>query len=486
MSKGKPIFSFETEQAVLGALLIDESSFNKVSSEICAKDFYHSKHALIYGEIEKLSSDGLGIDQIRVGASLDEAGILDDVGGQAYLGELEMMVPSSDNVSGYAKDLARLSARRKVKAAGLEFLESMDSDDDFFSVFDQLSASVDDIKTGQNRGNEGLFSEIIFDSDGVLDLEEPDYWIDDYLPKDSFSMIFGPSGQFKSFIAMDIACSIATGKSYHGNDVEKAPVIYMTGEGQRSIRLRKIAWEKMHKETADLMGLLPRAIDMTSSSASLQLSDAVCEFEKAKGIKPKMLIIDTLNRSFGDGDENSTQDMTKFVKSCDAFRAETGCDIIVIHHSGKDVLRGARGSSVLKAALDTEFSVSRIGEDLRGRNVTLSCTKIKDGGEPPDLTFNMKQVLLGKKNKKGRELDSLVPELMKNPVESLVEFGGGTIKDIIKNLGSNATLVNVVKEYKQIMPIGADQSQAEQIVKNIMSASNGEIYEMYGKCHIGN
>lgn len=485
MSKGKPIFSFETEQAVLGALLIDESSFNKVSSEICAKDFYHSKHALIYGEIEKLSSDGLGIDQIRVGASLDEAGTLYDIGGQAYLGELEMMVPSSDNVVGYAKDLAKLSERRKVLSASLDLAELLKESDDPFSTISEFNLSLEGMRNSNREGG-NLYSKAVRDSKSILDLAEPDYWIDDFLPKESFSMIFGPSGQFKSFIAMDIACSIATGKSYHGNDVEKSPVIYMTGEGQRSIGLRKVAWEIKNKASAMDLILLGEAIDMTSSSACSELSEMVYEFERKDGIRPKLLIIDTLNRSFGGGDENSTQDMTKFVKSCDAFRAETGCDIIVIHHSGKDVTKGARGSSVLKAALDTEFSVARIGDDLRGRNVTLSCTKIKDGGEPPDLTFNMKQVLLGKKNKKGREYDSLVPELMKNPIESLVEFGGGSVKDIIKNLGSNATLANVVKEYKQIMPIGADQSQAEQVVKNIMSASNGEIYEMYGKCHIGN
>ena len=223
------------------------------------------------------------------------------------------------------------------------------------------------------------------------------------------------------------------------------------------------------------MGLLPRAIDMTSSSASSQLSDAVREFEKVKGVRPKLLIIDTLNRSFGDGDENSTQDMTKFVKSCDAFRADSGCDIIVIHHSGKDVLRGARGSSVLKAALDTEFSVARIGEDMRGRNVTLSCTKIKDGGEPPDLTFNMKQVLLGKKNKKGKEIDSLVPEMIDNPASSFGEREEQVFIDIVRRLDNNATVGAVLKEFKQNMPAGVDQSNAAELLKAIASNCNAYI-----------
>ena len=184
MSKGKPIFSFETEQAVLGALLIDESSFSKVSSDICAKDFYHSKHALIYGEIEKLSSDGLGVDQIRVGASLDEAGILDDIGGQAYLGDLEMMVPSSDNVSGYAKDLARLSERRKVLAASLDLAELLKESDDPFSTISEFNLSLEGMRSNKEAGS--LYSKAVRDSKSILELAEPDYWIDDFLPKDTF------------------------------------------------------------------------------------------------------------------------------------------------------------------------------------------------------------------------------------------------------------------------------------------------------------
>ena len=475
MSKAKPIFSIESERAVIGSLLFDESALGKVSAELSASDFYSAKHGLIYNEIIKVSAAGLGLDTVLVATSLEESGLLDEVGGLAYLGELVDMTPSSANVSGYAKHVSMTSSRRKVMAAGLEFLESLKESEDPFSVYDKLGLSVDDIRVGQNKSSGGLFSEMIFDSAGTLDLEEPDYWIEDFLPKDSFSMIFGPSGQFKSFIAMDMACSIATGISYHGNDTEEAPVIYMTGEGQRSIRLRKIAWEKKHNKPAPNMGLLPRAIDMTSSSASSQLSDAVREFEKVKGVRPKLLIIDTLNRSFGDGDENSTQDMTKFVKSCDAFRADSGCDIIVIHHSGKDVLRGARGSSVLKAALDTEFSVARIGEDMRGRNVTLSCTKIKDGGEPPDLTFNMKQVLLGKKNKKGKEIDSLVPEMIDNPASSFGEREEQVFIDIVERLGTGATVGAVLKEFKQNMPAGVDQSNAAELLKAIASNCNAYI-----------
>lgn len=476
----KPSFSIECEKSVLGAILTDENALNNIKHKLSSSDFYLAKHGLIYNEMLKKSSDGEPFDTALLFSSIEEAGLSNEIGGIGYLGDLMMAVEQPGYAESYAKRILELSKKRKIDALFIELTESMSGSVNQTEAIAEFNESVSKIESNSN--NDGLFSEIVFDCESALDMDEPDFWIDGYLPKDSFSMVFGPSGQFKSFIAMDIACTIASGISYHGNEVEAAPVIYMTGEGQRSIKLRKLAWQVKNKVVAKNMGILPRAIDMTSSSASFHLSEAVKDFEKTKGIKPKLLVIDTLNRSFGDGDENSTQDMTKFVKSCDEFRATTGCDILIIHHSGKDVLKGARGSSVLKAALDNEFSVERVGEDLRGRNVTLSCSKCKDGQEPPDMTFYMKTVPLGKKDKKGRELDSLVPELTESPTEKYVDTGKQAFIDIVKKLDNKATMSAVLKEFKNNMPIGVDQSQAAAVLSSI--ASNCGAYVNGGRYHL--
>ena len=85
------------------------------------------------------------------------------------------------------------------------------------------------------------------------------------------------------------------------------------------------------------------------------------------------MVIDTLARSMN-GNENSPDDMGKYVASCARIREAGDTLTMVVHHTGKDLARGARGHSSLRAATDVELEVSK-GEDGSG-NVTV--TKARD------------------------------------------------------------------------------------------------------------
>ncbi|EEW57677.1 regulatory prophage protein [Ruegeria sp. TrichCH4B] len=70
-----------------------------------------------------------------------------------------------------------------------------------------------------------------------------------------------------------------------------------------------------------------------------------------------LIVVDTLSRVMGDGDENTAPDIADLVKNLDVLRRRTGSNIMLIHHSGKDIARGARGHSSLRAAVDTEIEL---------------------------------------------------------------------------------------------------------------------------------
>ena len=475
MTTYTPPHSIDAEQSVLGTLLLDDREFPKVKSCVDSGDFYSPEHNIIFSEMSRMQARGEALDVVTVAESLENSGVLDKIGGMAYLGELADMTPTTKNAESYAKIVKDRSFSRQVMAANIEFAESLKTSDNTLQSTMAFREDLASLINPFHNNSSDLFSKIVFDAREAIDMEEPDYWIEDRIPKESMVMIFGPSGEFKSFIAMDMACSIAAGIDYHGNEVEKAPVLYITGEGQRSINHRKRAWELKHNVYASQMGVLGQAIDMTDSAASVSLVLAIEQYEHKFGVKPSAIFVDTVNRSFGDGDENSSQDMTRFVKSCDQIKAATGVTIILIHHSGKDVSKGARGSSVLKAALDAEYSVARVGEDRRGRVVTLSCSKIKDGQEPPDLVFNMESVLIGKKNKKGHELDSLVPEILKTEVDNYIN-GDNTmlediVKDIISDLKPRAKKGIVLMRFKEQLPPSIEKSKAADILSAIVSGS---------------
>jgi AAA domain-containing protein len=103
-----------------------------------------------------------------------------------------------------------------------------------------------------------------------------------------------------------------------------------------------------------------------------------------------VIVIDTLSRVMAGGNENAPEDMTALIRNLDAIREHTGAHIMVVHHTGKDTARGARGHSSLRAATDTEIEVA----NENGVH-TAQVTKQRDyqGGET--FTFTLKSISLG-------------------------------------------------------------------------------------------
>jgi len=130
-----------------------------------------------------------------------------------------------------------------------------------------------------------------------------------------------------------------------------------------------------------------------------------------------MVQIDTLARNFGAGDENSTEDMSTFITHLDRhIRQRWSCAVVVVHHSGHNMER-ARGSSALKAAVDSEIEVSR---DEAG-NVRVKVTKMKDAEVPPEMMLRLKGVELpGLFDEEGAPVTSAVLELAGNLIFSVV------------------------------------------------------------------
>jgi len=123
---------------------------------------------------------------------------------------------------------------------------------------------------------------------------------------------------------------------------------------------------------------------MLDATSAMEVTAAVDELSKIHG-NPALIIIDTLNRNFGPGDESSTADMGRFInKIDDNLRIRYGCTVLIIHHTGWNEMARARGSSALRAALDWEYKLTK---QANGTKVLLTCTKSKDHVPPPSITF---------------------------------------------------------------------------------------------------
>lgn len=177
------------------------------------------------------------------------------------------------------------------------------------------------------------------------------------LDQGALSVLYGESNVGKTFVAFDIAFHVAAGLPWAGLRTSKFAVVYVAAEGGGGARRRALALRKHYgEETANTAHLHfhMSGVDLRSRGADLDpLIAAVKSIEE-----PGLMVIDTLSRALAGGDENSSVDMGDLVKNIDRLRHETGAHVMVVHHSGKKEERGARGHSLLRAAIDTEIKVA--------------------------------------------------------------------------------------------------------------------------------
>ena len=253
-----------------------------------------------------------------------------------------------------------------------------------------------------------LLRHLSYDSDAALDRIASQQWlIDQVLPVDGFGVIYGPSGSYKSFVAMDLSACVASATKWHGNDTDTpGHVIYIGAEGATGLHLRKKAWEIRHGKSLTNLAILGAAVTINSVIECQHLIELCLMAADEISSPVRLIVIDTLARSF-EGEENSASDMGAFVRACDRIRSETGATVLVIHHSGKDAEKGARGSSALRAACDFEFKVVSSGKKV----TKLTCTKAKDSDPFDDMDFKLEIVEIGRNDAKGRPMASLTLKL---------------------------------------------------------------------------
>jgi hypothetical protein len=226
--------------------------------------------------------------------------------------------------------------------------------------------------------------------------DEPVKWlIEGVIPVGAFTALYGPPGSFKSFHALHIAHCIATGTPWMGNEVtEMGAVLYIAGEGFGGVGAR-IKAIKQHYQTEDgaPIYVIRHQLNLRASVEDFNaLMVAIETLVMETGIDFKLIVVDTLARAFGGGDENSASDMMQFVVTCGRIQQIVqGAALMILHHSGKDQSRGMRGSSALLGAVDTELELIRFEDSMKG---IIRTAKQKDGEDGTRYGFEMVKVEL--------------------------------------------------------------------------------------------
>lgn len=202
------------------------------------------------------------------------------------------------------------------------------------------------------------------------------------LDQGAMTVLYGESNAGKTFVAMDVAYHIARGMDWANRRTAAFPVLYIAAEGGQGARKRAAALTARYGP-ASAFWYLMHPINLLRPDADLRPLLATI---RAFGVSFGLVVVDTLSRAMAGGDENASTDMGAMVKHLDVLRNATGAHLMVVHHSGKDRAKGARGHSLLRAATDTEIEVV-------DRRVKVTKQRDLDGGF--ETGFDLQVMTLG-------------------------------------------------------------------------------------------
>lgn len=222
--------------------------------------------------------------------------------------------------------------------------------------------------------------------DDLDNLPEPAWLIDGLVPDSGLSVLYGPSGTFKSFVALDWAYCVAAGIPWLGRATIPRYVVFVAGEGASGLRWRRDAWREQHAHgPVERMRFLPDATNLRDPEQVTRTRLALDGLPE----RPGLLVIDTMARAMVGGDEDRAKDVGEFIAAVGGL--SRGGAVLVVHHTGKDG-GSERGSSALRGAADLMVKAQKKGTGLL--RVELTCDKLKDSAAWSAMTLRLEPTIL--------------------------------------------------------------------------------------------
>jgi len=153
-----PPHSIEAEQSLLGGLMLDHESWDKIADIVTERDFYRKDHRLVFAAIAALAENANPCDVVTVSECLENRGELDEAGGLEYLATLANETPGAANARSYAKILRERSMLRSLINAGNEISGAAFTTDgrSAAEIVDEAERLVFEIAESGSRGRSGF------------------------------------------------------------------------------------------------------------------------------------------------------------------------------------------------------------------------------------------------------------------------------------------------------------------------------------------
>lgn len=266
------------------------------------------------------------------------------------------------------------------------------------------------------------------------------------LTRAEMSMLLGESQSGKSFLAIDIAMSVARGIDWFGHRVRRGGVIYQAGESATGVRRKRFpAYRIGHGVTDPFLPLvlLQGPLDLYSSDDPTEAFIEECRhwgrrFSSAAPLE--LIVVDTFNKATPGANENDGKDMGMVLARCDRIRRETGAHVMLVHHLNAGGTK-ARGHTSLFANVENVITVTRVPDSHDAENRQIRSWRIakqKDGEDGKETKFVLRGVRIGTDEDGDDVFSCVISEPQRGTGEQRVEDAGLTVS------GNNSVMLRAI------------------------------------------
>lgn len=354
--------SIEAEQAVVGAMLIDKEAIVAASEMISREDFYQVSQGIIFEAMVELFNEGKPVDLVTLQERLKEKDVPEEVSTLKYLGELAMAVPTSVNVSSYARIVYEKSMMRKLIKTNEEIAntcyvgaEPMDV------IMETTEKRIFELLQNRNTGDHVPIKEIVLNALDRIEMaskskgtvtgiptgfSDLDYKLSGLQPSDLILVAARPSMGKTAFvlnIAQHVAFKQEQSVAIFSLEMSKEQLVnrlfslesHVDAQSLRTGNLKDADWEKLI-ESAGIIGKSHLIIDDTPGISVTELRSKCRKYKLEHGLS--MIIIDYLQLMTGSGKSDSRQqEISDISRSLKALARELSVPVVALSQLSRAV-----------------------------------------------------------------------------------------------------------------------------------------------------
>ncbi|HBI93022.1 MAG TPA: replicative DNA helicase [Terrisporobacter glycolicus] len=350
-----PPHSVESEQSILGSIILDKDAIITVAETINPSDFYKEAHKIIYESMLKLNSNNEPIDLITLIEELRKEGHLDNVGGISYLTSLSTIVPTTSNVKYYANIVKEKSVMRQLIKASNEIINlGYDASTDVQEILDQAEKNIFDIsqeKSGDDIQPINLVLQDTFDmierlctqksdvtgiTTGFTDLNKKI----NGLQRTDLILLAARPAMGKTAFSLNLVQNAAlkgdASVAVFSLEMSKEQLVQRMLSAQSNVELSKIKTGSLGESDwpriIDAMAVLSEANIFIDDTPGIKISEIRSKCRRLKIEKGlDLILIDYLQLMEGEGkNENRQQEIAKISRSLKILAKELDCPVVAL------------------------------------------------------------------------------------------------------------------------------------------------------------